>query len=328
MSEPLPHSLEAPIVSIIVVSYNTKAMTLDCLRSVVEETQVPYELIVIDNASSDGSAEAIAATFPDIRLIASCDNHGFAKANNIAALKARGEYLLLLNPDTLVLDRAIDRLVAFARRTPSAGIWGGRTVFADMSLNPKSAFGDQTLWSLFCRTSGLSLVFPRSNFFNPEEYGAWDRDSEREVDFVSGCFFLIRRDLWERLGGFDLTFVMYGEEADLCRRARSIGARPRVTPEATIVHYAGAASKRRSDKDIMVLRARITLARRHLQAWQRPLGIFLLRMWPWTRFAGGSLIARLTGRQGPAAAAAHWKEVWNARRSWQEGFPLAIDRKH
>jgi GT2 family glycosyltransferase len=310
----------APVVSILVISYNTRAMTLDCLRSVVAETTIPYELIVLDNASADGSAAAIAEAFPEIRLIASPENLGFARGNNVAAREARGRYLLLLNPDTVVLDGAIDRLVAFAGRVPSAGIWGGRTLYGDRSLNPTNVFADQTLWSVFCRTSGLALMFRRSERFNPEDYGAWDRSTEREVGLVSGAFFLIERGLWNRLGGFDLTFVMYGEEADLCRRARAFGARPRMTPEASIVHYVGASSSRRSDKDALVLKAKVTLARRHLPAWQRPIAVFLLRMWPLSRRLGGALAARLTGSAAAAEAARHWGAVWAARAEWQDGF--------
>ena len=103
-----------PPVSIIVVSYNTRQLTLECLRSVVAETEIPYELIVVDNTSADGSAEAIAREFSEICLMAESENHGCAKANNIAAVRARGEYILLLNPDTVVLDSAIDELVVFA----------------------------------------------------------------------------------------------------------------------------------------------------------------------------------------------------------------------
>ena len=319
MTSPAPTPAADPVVSVIVVSYNTRAMTLDCLASLAAETTVPHEVIVLDNASPDGSAAAIAEAFPDLQLIASETNHGFARANNIAARAARGAYLLLLNPDTVVLDRAVDRLVAFARRTPEAGIWGGRTLDAERRLNPMSVFGDQTLWSLFCRATGLTVAFRGSAVFNPEDYGGWARDSERAVDVVQGSFLLITRALWEALGGFDPSFVMYGEEADLCRRARSLGARPRMTPEATIVHYAGAASRFRSDKAVLVLKARVTLARRYLPAWQRPLGLFLLRMGPFTRWVGGGLLARLTGRSGPAAA--HWGAVWAARGDWQHGFP-------
>ena len=125
-----------------------------------------------------------------------------------------------------MLDGAIDKLVAFARRTPAAGIWGGRTLNADLSLNPMSVFGDQTLWSLFCRATGLTVAFRNSPLFNSEHYGGWARDSERDVEVVQGSFFLIPRRLWDELGGFDLSFVMYGEEADLCRRARARGAQP------------------------------------------------------------------------------------------------------
>jgi GT2 family glycosyltransferase len=322
---PPPHTgggdAPGPVVSILVISYNTREMTLACLRSIAAETTVPHEVIVIDNASPDGSAAAIAAEFPSYRLIASGENHGFAKANNIAAAMARSRYLLLLNPDTVVLDRAIDQLVAFAEARPEAGIWGGRTLAGTGELNPKSCSGPMTLWALFCRTSGLAFVFKNSEVFNPEDYGGWDRGSEREVGFVSGCFFLIERGLWDRLSGFDPTFVMYGEEADLCARAHAFGGRPRVTPEATIVHYGGMSSAKRSDKTILVLKARVTLARRHLPHWQQPLGILLLRLWPLTRSWGGGLIARLTGRRGAARTAEHWAAVWAARADWEHGFP-------
>ena len=214
----------APVLSILVISYNTRAMTLDCLRTVVAETRTPYELIVLDNASADGSAEAIAAEFPEVRLIASPENLGFAEGNNVAARVARGEYLLLLNPDTLVLRGALDKLLGFARAEPQAGIWGGRTLFADGSLNPSSCWRRLDLWALAMRASGLAGLFRDSPVFNAEAYGGWRRDSPREVDIVTGCLFLIRRETWDRLGGFDPTFVMYGDEADLCRRAQAIGA--------------------------------------------------------------------------------------------------------
>jgi GT2 family glycosyltransferase len=311
-----------PLVSILVISYNTRAMTIECLKSVVAETTVPHELIVVDNASPDGSAAAIAAAFPDLRLIASAENLGFAKGNNLAAREAKGRYILLLNPDTLVLEHAIDRLVAFAERTPAAGIWGGRTLNGDRTLNPSSVFGALTLWSLFCRASGLALVFRKSAFFNPEEMGGWDRSDEREVDVVQGSFFLIRRDFWEALGGFDASFVMYGEEADLCRRARLRGARPRMTPEATIVHFHGASS-RRAAREIMTLKAHATMIRRHFPAWQRPFGLFLLGFWPWSRMVSGGALSRLSGRPGFADAARTWGDVWRARADWLAGYPSA-----
>jgi len=308
----LGHS--APLVSIIVVSYNTREMTLECLRSVFAQTHLPFELIVVDNASSDGSAAAIAAEFQEICLLAETVNHGFAKANNIAAAHASGDYLLLLNPDTVVLDGAIDHLLDFARRVPEAGIWGGRTLSGDGSLNPTSCWRRMTLWSLISQVLGLSSLFRHSALFNPEGYGGWARDGEREVDIVTGCFLLIRREFWNHLRGFDLSYVMYGEEADLCLRARANGARPRITPKAQIVHYAGASEPVRSDKMVRLLRAKLLLIRRHFSGWQRPAGLMLLRLWPLSRYAATRML-------GWRRAAQTWGEIWHRRAEWWHGWP-------
>ena len=109
----------APVVSVLIISYNTRPMTLACLQSLREQTALPHQVIVVDNASRDGSAAAMAAAFPEVELVARPDNLGFAGGNNLAAARARGEYLLLLNPDTVVLEHAVDRLVAFARARPA-----------------------------------------------------------------------------------------------------------------------------------------------------------------------------------------------------------------
>lgn len=129
-----------PAVSIIVVVYDASQMTLECLRSVAAETEIPRELIVVDDASAQGSVEAIATDFPEICLTAETENHRFARANNIAAERARGEYILLLSPDTVVLDSAIDKLVAFARAKPDAKIWGAeRYTQIGPSITPAAA---------------------------------------------------------------------------------------------------------------------------------------------------------------------------------------------
>ncbi len=309
----------APVVSIIVVSYNTKEMTLECLRSVFDQTTLPFELLVVDNASTDGSAEAVAAEFPHIRLMAEIENHGFARANNLAAREAVGDYVLLLNPDTIVLDHAIDKLVDFARARPEAGIWGGRTLYGDRTLNPTNCWGRMTLWSVTSQALGLSSLFRESTLFNPEGYGGWLRDTEREVDIVTGCFLLISRADWERLGGFDLTYVMYGEEADLCLRARALGARPRVTPEAEIVHYKGASETVRVDKMVRLLRGKITLIRQHFPSWQRPLVLFLFRLWPFSRVWGTRALRR--------AGTGTWSEIWARRGEWWNGWPTQVAEK-
>jgi hypothetical protein len=254
-------------VSIIVVNWNTREMTLDCLRTVFAETHTAnFEVILVDNGSADGSAQAIAREFPQVRLMAETTNHGFAVANNMAAKIARGRRLLLLNTDTLVLERAIDRVVSFADSRPAAGIWGGRTLFGDRTLNYTSCWGRQTFWSVICWTFGLSMMFRRINFFNPEGMVAWLRDDVREVDIVTGCFLLIDTDLWNRLDGFDPAFFMYGEEADLCARARALGARPVITPDATIVHFGKGSAANRADPMVRLIRAKIALARRSMNS--------------------------------------------------------------
>ena len=308
-----------PVLSILVVSYNTREMTLACLRSVDAETRTPHELIVLDNASADGSAEAIAAEFPGIRLIASPENLGFAQGNNVAAEEARGEYILLLNPDTLVLRQALDTLLDFARAHPDAGIWGGRTLFPDGRLNPSSCWRRLTLWSLAMRATGLGSLLRGSPVFNAEAYGGWPRDRVREVDIVSGCLLLIRRADWERLEGFDSTFVMYGDEADLCRRAHTLGLRPMVTPEAEIVHYAGASETVRAEKRIRLYRALMTLIRRHFPRWQQPPARGMLLAVPLSRSLALTALAPL-GVGSPASRAA-WREVWARRAEWREGYP-------
>lgn len=306
-----------PKISILIVSYNTKEMTLACLRSVAAETLTSHEVIVLDNKSQDGSADAIASEFPGSVLMAEQDNHGFAKGNNIAAKRARGEFILLLNPDTVVLNGAIDRLVAFAERVPQAKIWGGRTLFGDLSLNTSSCWRRMSLWNIFCRSAGLTGVFSRSALFNSEAYGGWDRSTERPVDIVSGCFFLIRRTDWVALDGFDPVFAMYGEEADLCLRAgRELSAQPHVTPEATIVHYGGASERVRTERVIRVLRAKAELLRRYIPGWQRPLAQGLFLLFPLSR----SFAAGVGLRKGGGESSEVWREVWKRRTEWGDGF--------
>ena len=300
---------ELPELSVIVVSYGTREMTLECLASLVEETrETAYEVIVVDNASPDGSAEAIAARFPGFSVLAQTDNLGFAAANNLAALSAKGRYLLLLNPDTIVLDGAIDRLMAFAHRRPQAGIWGGRTLFGDRTLNPTSCWRRQTLWNLFCRGVGLSMLFPNSPVFHSEGYGGWRRDSEREVDIVTGCLLLIEKALWDSLGGFAPEFFMYGEDADICLRARKRGARPAITPEATIVHYGGATETNTARKNKRLLAAKALLIRKHFSATGRPPGLALLALRPWLK--------RLLARDDTQDL---WRDVWSSHRQWLNG---------
>lgn len=309
----------APALSILIVNYNTRAVTLDCLASLfVHPPSVSYEVILLDNASSDGSAEAIRAAYPQVKLIAHGENTGFAQGNNIAATHATGRRLLLLNPDTLLFAGSLDGLWHFAERTPARRIWGGRTLFGDHRLNPTSCWAEISLWSLFCSAFGLIWLFPRSRLFNPEAYGGWPRDSERDVDIVTGCFLMIDHALWRQLGGFDPAFFMYGEEADLCIRARAAGARPGISPEAEIIHLGGASETSQTEKMIKIMRGRITLMRKHWSPAALAVGLFLCCIWALLRLIGSRFASG--PRDAPGTSVEKWRTIWQRRTEWLAGY--------
>lgn len=306
-------------VTVVIISYNTREMTLECIRSVIEQTSsVRYEIIVVDNNSADGSADAIRENFRDVKLIASTKNLGFGRANNLAAHYARGNRILLLNPDTVILRHAIDRLHQFAIQNPECRIWGGRTVFADGSLNPQSCWRRMTLWSVFCSAVGLSRL--KGAIFNTESYGGWNRDTARAVDIVSGCFFLTDRAIWEQLQGLDPTFFMYGEEADFCLRAHKLGAQPMVTPTATIIHYGGVSEPDQADKQIKLLAGKMTLMKRHWSRLSLLIGKFLFRVLPLTRRLIYGSAAVLFGNPNFQHQAQLWRQVWQCRQRWVSGW--------
>lgn len=312
----------APDVSILVVSYNTRELARACLASIFRETHsVSFEVIVVDNDSSDGSPEMIRREFPAVLLIESGSNLGFAAANNLAVQRARGAWLLLLNPDTVVLDGAVQKLHRFALSRPGAGVVGGRTFFADGSLNPTSCRAAPTPWSLFCHAVGLSTLFRQTRLFDPESLGRWQRDCEREVDVVTGCFFMVSRALWDELGGFDPVFFMYGEETDFCLRARARGYRPSITPAAGVIHHQGASEPVRADKMVRLLTAQTTLVRRHWSPGFAWFGIAML----WLAALSRSLAVRAlrlpsSARRRDATARDAWPEIWRRRRDWISGY--------
>lgn len=286
-------------------------MTLACLASIVDQGGAnTYEVLVVDNASSDGSAEAIQEAFgddPRFHLTLGNENLGFAAANNVAVHDARGRFVLLLNPDTVVLNHALDRLVDFAVAHPENKIWGGRTVFADGSLNPTSCWGRMTLWSVFTRQTGLRNIFSGSRLFDPRAMASWKRDSVREVAVVTGCLFLIERSFWNELDGFDPAFFMYGEESDLCIRAAALGARPIITPDATIVHYGAASDTVKEDKYVRLFSAELKFYERHFSRLSSLIARWLMLVGTW----GRATSMRLLGRRESA-----WIAIWKRRKEW------------
>jgi GT2 family glycosyltransferase len=311
-----------PKVSVLIVSYNTRDMTVECIASVFAQPGSGLcEIIVVDNNSMDGSADAIAARFPNVRLVRSAENLGFARANNVAAQHASCDLILLLNPDTVVLDDAIAKLVDFAAENRSARIWGGRTVFADGSLNPYTCWRFMTLWSLATQASGLTSMFGTSDIFDREGYGGWKRNSVRKVELVVGCFLLIDTALWKTLGGFDARFFMYAEEADLCFRSYAEGATPIFTPSATIIHYGGASEPEAGGKLIRLFRGKATFMHKHWGRWKCQAGLALLKLHVLSRLMAYGLVSAMKRKDRHVAAALKWRQVWQARGEWQDGYP-------
>lgn len=307
-------SPSAPEITVIIVSYNTCSLTIKAVETLLQSSpDLPMRIVVFDNASQDGSAQALSQSFPSVEVIANLENIGFAAANNRVAQTVTTPFICLLNPDTETHPNAIANLLAFAKMHPHAGIVGGRTVFPDGSLNPASAWRKITPWSLLCQILGLHRVFPQSNLFNSEAIGGWRRDSIREVDIVVGCFLLTSTELWKRLGGFDTRYFMYGEDADLCLRARALGFRPMITPDAQIMHLVGASTKKRADKVCAVMRAKATLIRDHWPSWLVPLGIAQLWFWGLTRRLGAFVAKTEEDRL-------RLTDIWRGRRTWLSGY--------
>lgn len=307
-------------LDILIVSFNTRDLTLACIDSVRRTTSSSHRIIVVDNASTDGSAEAIHDSCPDVRLICQETNLGFAGAVNQGAAQVTAPWLLLLNPDAIVPPSAIDGLLKFAENAPQPGIFGGLTSYPDGTINPRSCLMCPTLWSVACHSFGLSAVFRGSRLFDPEAVSARKITGPLKVDIVSGCLFLISTSLWRQLGGFDPVFFMYGEEADLCLRAARVGVPAMVTPAVNIVHLSERSAIRPADPNIQNAMARITLMRRYwprVNRWAiRPL------MWSWaaTRRLGSALLQAISPSPSNNVRRDIWRTVWRERSRWLAGY--------
>jgi GT2 family glycosyltransferase len=232
-------------LSIIILCWNDLKVIADCLRSIFAGTHATsFEVIVCDNGSTDESVEFIRKNFPQVLLIENGANLRFAKGNNVGIRASRGEYVLILNPDTIIHDGALDKIVAYADQHPEAGGFGCRVLNIDGTfqacIRPL-----HTVRSEWCAALGLGWLAHFSDWFHPGEYVGWKGETERTIGWPAGCFLLVRGDLLKRLGGFDEQFFYYYEDTDLCRRIWEAGYPILYTPDVSITHLGGQSTNKR-----------------------------------------------------------------------------------
>jgi GT2 family glycosyltransferase len=230
-------------LSIIILSYNTKSQTLDCLESISYiGNRTENEVLVVDNASSDSSAEAIETKTPWVKLIKNTENLGFAKANNQAIQQAYGAYILLLNSDTKDIDRAIEKTVKFLDNNLLVDAVTCRVELGNRELDQASHRGFPTPWASLCYFAKLDKIFPKSKLFGQYHLTYKSFSEPHEIDSPSGCFFLIRRSVIDKIGLLDETYFFFGEDVDWSYRIKQACGKIYFYPDAKIIHYKGVSS--------------------------------------------------------------------------------------
>jgi len=226
-------------ISVVIVGWNAKHYLDLCLNSLYEApTRRSMEILVVDNASSDGSSEMIKAKFPQVKLMRSEENLGFAKGNNLAIRQCQGRYIALVNPDVIVFPGCLDALADFLDQHPKVGDVGPRVLNPDMTLQ-STCRRFPTLWNNFCSATGLATKFKNSRFFAGEHMFYFPHDRTLAVDVLVGCFSMIRREAFDDVGLLDENLFMYGDDVDWCRRARKAGWQVVFFPGARAIHDRG-----------------------------------------------------------------------------------------
>jgi len=232
-------------LSIIIVNYNVKEFLQNLLHSIEKASaNISKEIIVIDNASEDGSVEVLKEKFPSIKLIENNINSGFGKANNQGLEIANGKYILFINPDCIVSEDTFDKMISFFESHPDCGLAGCKILNSDGTLQLACRRSFPGPWTSFTKVTGLSTLFPKSKMFARYNLTYLNENETYEVDAISGSFMMIRKDVYEKTGGFDEQFFMYGEDLDLCYRVQKNGYKVFYVHDTQIIHYKGESTKR------------------------------------------------------------------------------------
>ncbi len=281
-------------LSVIIVNYNVRHFLEQSLLSVRKAAaRLPVEVWVVDNNSVDDSVGMVREKFPEVHLIVNTENTGFAVANNQAIRLSQGEYVLLLNPDTVVEEDTFEKCVQFMDAHPDAGGLGVRMIDGSGKFLPESKRGFPSPWTAFCKTFGLSRLFPHSRLFNHYHLGYLDEHQTHAVEVLAGAFMLLRRSVLDEIGLLDEAFFMYGEDIDLSYRILQAGHRNYYFPETTIIHYKGESTKKGSLNYVRVFyQAMIIFARKHFHGRQAVLFVMMLQAAIWFR-AGLTLASHI-----------------------------------
>jgi GT2 family glycosyltransferase len=236
-----------PVLSILIVTWNVRELVLSCLASIqADDSAPPLEIIVVDNASQDGTAQAIVDRFADVRVLANSENAGFPRANNQALVHARGQYVLYLNPDTEVAEGTLAACVRELDSDPGVGLVGCRLESAEGVIQYEGGRRTYRFRHLLYELLYLHMIFPRSRIFVHHNMGEWDHRGTRDVEAVAGAFMMVRRDLAYRVGGLPEDLFMYHEDLSFCLRILRSGYRLRYLGDVRTVHHCGQSSKQSS----------------------------------------------------------------------------------
>jgi GT2 family glycosyltransferase len=281
-------------LSIIIVNYNVSHFLEQALQTIKKASKgISVEIIVVDNNSIDGSVEMVKARFPQVSLIANKSNLGFSKANNQAIVKASGEYILLLNPDTIVEEDTLVKCCRFMDEHPEAGGLGVKMLDGKGNFLPESKRGLPSPSVAFYKIFGLAALFPKSRTFGKYHLGYLDNDQTNEVEILSGACMFLRKSVLDKTGLLDEDYFMYGEDIDLSYRIIKAGYKNYYYPEARIIHYKGESTRRASASYVFTFyRAMIIFARKHFSSKNAGLFSLLINLAIYFR-AGLALLSRM-----------------------------------